>query len=253
MRIPFVDGGPDWLTARPVAHRGLHDRAHGIIENTASAFDAARQAGFGIECDVQLSADGEAMVFHDFFLDRLTEAKGPVDRLTADALMRVPLKGTRDRILRLGELFDLVAGEVPLLIEIKSDFSGDTRLVRRVAELTLAYRGPAALMSFDPAVLVVLKESAPEIPRGIVAEYALDGEEWHALTDAQRRRLRFLLHWPQTRFQFVNYAVRDLDQLPARIAHAVGLPLLAWTVRTRNERSKAIWRGAQLVFEGFIP
>ena len=113
----------DWLTARPIAHRGLHD-AGGAIENTASAFRAAIAGGYGIECDIQISADGEAMVHHDDALGRLTDAAGPLVAMPAAELKRIAFKATADRMLTLGELCDLVAGRAALVIEIKSRFDG---------------------------------------------------------------------------------------------------------------------------------
>ncbi len=104
----------DWLTARPIAHRGLHDAAAGVIENTPSAFRAAIDGGYGIECDLQISADGEAMVHHDDALGRLTDGAGRLDAMTAAALKRVAFKATADRMLTLGELCDLVAGRTTL-------------------------------------------------------------------------------------------------------------------------------------------
>ena len=118
----------DWLTARPIAHRGLHDAAHGLIENTAGAVRAAIAADYGIEVDVQISADGEAMVHHDDVLGRLTEGSGRLDRLSAAELKNVPFRGSAERMLTLGELCDLVDGRVTMLIELKSRFDGDDRL-----------------------------------------------------------------------------------------------------------------------------
>ncbi len=125
----------DWLIARPVAHRGLHDAAAGIIENTPSAFAAAIAANYAIECDLQISADGEAMVYHDETLDRLTEGSGRLDAMPAAELKRVPFSATADRMITLGELCDLVAGRPALFVEIKSRFDGDLRLVTRAAEV----------------------------------------------------------------------------------------------------------------------
>src|SRR5215472_12021659 len=119
-----------WLTARPVAHRGLHDQKS-VIENTPSAFAAAIAARYGIECDLQISADGEAMVYHDDALGRLTEDLSRLDATTAAELKRVAFKATGDRMLTLGELCDLVAGRVPLALELKSRFDGDLRLAQR--------------------------------------------------------------------------------------------------------------------------
>ena len=118
---------PDWLTARPIAHRGLHDAANGVIENTPSAFEAAIAGHYAIECDLQISADGEAMVHHDDVLGRLTDGAGRLDAMSAAELKRVAFKATKDRMLTLGELCALVAGRATLVIEIKSQFEGDLR------------------------------------------------------------------------------------------------------------------------------
>src|SRR5215468_981681 len=140
----------NWLTARPVAHRGLHDAANGIIENTASAFRAAIDAGFAIETDLQITADNEAVVHHDFALGRLTLGSRQLAAMTAAGLKEVPFKGTADRIMTFAEFLALVAGRTPLFIELKSRFDGDLRLVTRAAEVLKGYQGPAAVMSFDP-------------------------------------------------------------------------------------------------------
>src|SRR3954470_5275850 len=162
--------GLDWLTARPVAHRGLHDNGAGVIENTASAFAAAIAGGFAIETDLQISSDGEAMVHHDFALGRLTLGSRQLAAMTAAGLKEVPFKATTDRMMTLGELCGFVAGRAPLVVELKSRFNGDLRLVKRAAEVLGSYSGPAALMSFDPAPTAAWRETAPDVPRGIVAE-----------------------------------------------------------------------------------
>src|SRR3954465_13335914 len=153
--------GPDWLTARPVAHRGLHDIAAGVIENTASAFAAAIDGGFGIETDLQISSDGEAMMHHDFALGRLTLGSRLLAAMTAAGLKEVPFKATADRMMTLGELCDFVAGRAPLVIELKSRFDGDRRLTTRAAEVLKSYAGPVAVMSFDPDIVQTLREIAP--------------------------------------------------------------------------------------------
>src|SRR6202140_5244526 len=162
--------GLDWLTARPVAHRGLHDASAGVIENTPAAFAAAVAANYAIECDLQISADGEAMVHHDDALGRLTEGSGRLDALTSAELRRVAFKGSTDRMISVGELCDLVAGRVTLVIELKAGRAGDERLAARAAAVLSGYPGPAAVMSFDPAQIVPLRTSAARLTRGIVAQ-----------------------------------------------------------------------------------
>jgi glycerophosphoryl diester phosphodiesterase len=241
-----------WLTARPIAHRGLHDAAAGVIENTGAAFSAAIAAGYGIECDLQVSADGEAMVHHDDALGRLTEGSGDLAAMSAAALGKIRFRQGGGRILTLAELCDLVAGRAPLVIELKSRFDGDRRLALRSAAVLAGYRGPAALMSFDPALVETLRAAAPSLTRGIVAQRRY--EDWPGLSPHLRRRLGWLIHLPRTRPHFIAYAARDLPALPPLAARAgLGLHLLAWTVRSAEERARAAPYIDQIIFEGWRP
>ena len=244
----------DWLTARPIAHRGLHDAAAGVIENTATAFKAAIAGGYGIECDLQLSADGEAMVYHDAALGRLTEGAAPLATMSAAAIQAVRFKATGDRILTLGELCDLVAGRATLCLELKSRFDGDTHLARRVAEVLVGATGPVAAMSFDPDLVEAVRHLAPGLPRGIIAVRRYDHPDWAALPPARKREMGWLAHAPRTRPQFVAYAVGNLPAAPPLIArYLFGLPLLAWTVRSEADRRRAAAYADQIIFEGWRP
>jgi glycerophosphoryl diester phosphodiesterase len=246
--------GLDWLTARPVAHRGLHDAASGVIENTASAFQAAIAGGFAIETDLQLSGDGEAMAHHDFALGRLTLGTRQLAAMTAAGLKEVPFKDTADRMMTLGDMCDLVAGRTPMLVELKSRFEGDRRLVARSAQVLASYSGPVAVMSFDPDLVQALRELAPGLPRGIVAERHYVHQEWKDFSQPQRRNLAFLLHGFRSRPHFVAYQVRDLPSPGPLIArHLFGLPLLTWTVRSEEDRLRARRWADQMIFEGFRP
>ncbi len=245
---------PNWLTARPVAHRGLHDRARGIVENMPGAVRAAIAGNFGIEVDLQLSADGEAMVHHDDAVGRLTEGSGALRSLTAAALKAVPFKDTAERMMSLGDLCALVAGRTPLVLEVKSHFDGDRTLVRRMAEVLSAYQGPVAGMSFDPDQVLALRELMPALPRGITAERRYTEAEWPQASLAQRRNMTHLRHAFATRPQFVAYWVNDLPAAAPWIARNVfGLPLLTWTVRTSEQRERAARYADQMIFEGFTP
>jgi glycerophosphoryl diester phosphodiesterase len=244
----------DWLTARPIAHRGLHDLAAGVIENSASAFSAAISGGYGIETDVQISADGEAMVHHDNALGRLTEGSGRLAGMSAAAIQAVRFKSGSDRILTLNELCELVAGRVPLVIELKSRFDGDLRLVDRAAKVLASYKGPAALMSFDPKPIAALRQRAPALPRGIVAERHYNHHEWDAMPATVKFKLAFLLHASRTRPHFVAYSVKDLPSLaPWTARNLFGLPLLTWTVRSDSERQTAERWADQIIFERLRP
>ncbi len=244
----------EWLIARPVAHRGLHDAAAGIIENTPSAFTAAVAANYAIECDIQLSADGEAMVFHDQTLERLTQGNGRLDAMSAADLKRVPFRATADRMITLGELCELIAGRTALFVEIKSRFDGDLRLVTRAADVLARYPGHAALMSFDPAPIAALRTLAPHLPRGIVAERRYTHPEWSPLPARTKRALAYFQHALQSRPQFIAYSVKDLPSAIPRLArNLLRLPLLTWTVRTDADRERAARYADQMIFEGFRP
>ena len=128
---------------------------------------------FAIEVDLQLTADGEAMVHHDDALGRLTEGSGALLGKTAAELRAVTFKDTAERMMSLSDLCALVDGRVPLMIEVKSHFDGDRKLVTRMAEVLAGYSGPAAVMSFDPDQVLALRETIPDRPRGIIAQRQL--------------------------------------------------------------------------------
>jgi glycerophosphoryl diester phosphodiesterase len=244
-----------WLTARSFAHRGLHDADAGIIENTAPAFRAAVEAGYGVECDIHLSADGEVYVFHDETLDRLTTATGPLAGLSLAQLREVIFNGTDARIPSLPEVLRLVDGRVPLLIEVKSRFNGrHGPLLARALEDLAGYPGPVALMSFDPDVVESIRHLAPQLPRGIIADDFKDMEEWGGLSLVTRFGLRHLLHYPRTRPDFVAYWVDALPALaPTLVRRLRGKPLLTWTVRDAEQRRRAARHADQSIFEGRDP
>ncbi|MCB2085542.1 MAG: glycerophosphodiester phosphodiesterase [Sphingomonadaceae bacterium] len=212
-----------WLAEWDYAHRGLH--TPGTPENSPSAFAEAIGRGMGIECDVQRTADSGAVVFHDWELDRLTERKGPVEKLTVAELAEVGLKGNGDRIPSLERLLEQVGGRVPLLIEIKS------RHDRRVRPLCLAvrralegYQGHHAVMSFDPRVSRWFSVHSPRTVRGLVVTE--EGEK--GVIGKVKRKLSL---W-QARPDFLAYDVRDLPSPFAAAQRKRGLPLLTWTVRS---------------------
>jgi glycerophosphoryl diester phosphodiesterase len=243
----------DWLTARPIAHRGLHDAAHGIVENTPSAVAAAVAGRYGIEVDLQITHDGDAMVHHDDALGRLTEGGGHLAALSAAELKRIPFRATADRMMTLGELTDLVGGRVTLVLELKSRFDRDARLIGRVAQVLAGYAGPVAAMSFDPYVVRGLRRAAPRLTRGIVSERRFDHAEWRAVSPWLRRGMAHLLHAPMTRPDFVAYRVDDLPAPATRLARMLGMPVLTWTVRNAAQRERAARWADQMIFERFRP
>lgn len=244
--------GPAWLTARPVAHRGYHDPTAGRVENTVAAVEAAIARGFAVECDIQLSRDDVPVAFHDDTLERLAGTRAVVSSLTIAELKAVPLIGTADRIPTLPELLAVVAGRVPLFVEFKSRFDGNRRLEQVAAPLLAAYSGPLAVMSFDPRSVIALARLATDRPRGLVAD-SFTHKYWQAIPLARRFALRHLLAAPLAAPSFVAYGVHDLPANAPLFLRHLGVPLLAWTVRSAADRATARRYADQIIFEGFDP
>jgi glycerophosphoryl diester phosphodiesterase len=243
----------DWLRTLPVAHRGLHHAAKGIIENSPSAFEAAARVGYAIELDVHCSSDGEVIVFHDKELDRLTRQTGLVKERTAHELTQIQLDGGADTIPTLRDVLAQVRGRVPLLIEIKNSGRLVGGLEHRVAELLDGYKGEAAVQSFNPYSMGWFAKHAPHIRRGQISEGYRDEKEEVRLAPHERFALRHLLLSPVSRPNFIAY---DCNALPApgpRIAMALGLPVLSWTVRTPDIWDRIRPYVDNIIFEGFRP
>jgi glycerophosphoryl diester phosphodiesterase len=245
------------LFPRPIAHRGLHDRASGIIENSASAFEAAISGGYAIECDIQLSSDGVPVVFHDDDAGRLLGKAGALADLAASDITSSPLldSAAGDCPQRFSDFLTQIAGRTLLQIELKHqrDTTGTQLLARSVAEALKTYDGPVTIESFDPHLLTAIRQFGFTGPRGIITyDYAETGEDSY-LTADQRYMLRHLLHWHETQFDFISCAKDALD-LPAIVFwRALGKPVTAWTIRSQAEADAASPYADQLVFEGFQP
>jgi glycerophosphoryl diester phosphodiesterase len=245
---------PDWLTARPIAHRGLHSKRSGLVENTPAAAAAAIAKTYAIECDVQCSKDGEAVVFHDFTLDRLMRAHGRVDGFTASELERLAYKECDQHIASLAEFLAIIDSRVPVIIEIKSRYDGDMRLAARALTSVSAYQGPVCLKSFDPAVLVHLRTSSVRCPLGLVAQASYDEEEWLQLPSERRKSLADLSDFPLTRPDFLSWNLGDLPHaVPMLCRVAAGMPVMTWTVRSQRDLAHGRTWADQIIFEGFEP
>lgn len=241
----------DFITARPIAHRGLHEARRGVVENTASAFAAAIDAGYAIECDLQLTKDGEAVVFHDDDIDRLTEGRGAVKNLTVAEMKAQVIRNSADKVQTLGELLAQVGGRVPLIIELKSHWDGDERLAARAIEVLKDYQGPYCLMSFDPDVIAAVRRLSPETIRGIVAERAFDSY-YDTLPLDRQIELRTFSHVAKTRPDFVSFYFDELPWAPVTAFRASGKPVISWTIRSPQDAQMARRRSDQITFEGFL-
>ena len=240
----------DVLTARPIAHRGLHDFSTGVVENTASAFAAAIAGGYAIECDLQLTRDGEAVVFHDDHVERLTEGRGMVKDHTAAEMKQLTMRNSTDKVQTLAELLTQVNGQVPLVIELKSLWDGDARLAQRAIEELKSYSGPHCLMSFDPDAIAAVRRFAPHIIRGIVAERATDSY-YNSLPLPKQTELRTFSHLARTRPDFVSFFYEELPWAPITALRASGMPIITWTIRSPQQAVMAMRCSDQITFEGF--
>ena len=241
---------------RPIAHRGLHDRNAGVLENTGPAFLAAIEGGYGIECDLQPASDGTPMVFHDRALKRLIDADGLIDAQTPAELAKLRYRGQDTPILTYAGFLEMVGGRVPLVVEIKSDFDAPKAgFLEAVAAQTMAYKGPLCLKSFDPAVMARCKALAPQVPRGIIATDYTIHNWWPNKIDAARAiSLTYLLESREAEPSFFSYHVRALPTPVTRFTReALGLPLFTWTVRNERERAIAAKWADAAVFEGYRP
>ncbi|WP_430256480.1 glycerophosphodiester phosphodiesterase [Neorhizobium sp. DAR64872/K0K18] len=232
----------DWIKDVPVAHRGYHDMNKTVWENTLSAFSRAIDAGFAIECDIQLSADSVPVVFHDNKLERLCGIKGDVRERTAAELGLLSIGGTADKIPTLKQMLTLVAGRVPLVIEIKGrQADEDDGFVDDVLDVLEGYEGKVALMSFDYHILRALKQAEAPYPLGLTAEGSKP-EEFFNHDEAMQLGLDFIsYHWAHLPNSFVT-AQAD-----------AGIPIITWTVRDAKAVEHTYKYAKQMTFEGFDP
>jgi glycerophosphoryl diester phosphodiesterase len=237
----------------PVAHRALHDRAAGRPENSRDAVRAAVAAGYAIEIDVQLSSDGQAMVFHDDTLDRLTAETGPLRARSAADLGAIRLTDAADGIPTLPEVLALVAGRVPLLVEVK-DQTGDLSagvgpLERAVAAALAGYGGPVAVMSFNPHSVAALAELAPDVPRGLTT-MTFDPEEW-GLTGARAAELSAIPDYDRVGASFVSHHWKHLGEPRIAALASQGAGILCWTIRSAADEAVARAVAQNVTFEGY--
>jgi glycerophosphoryl diester phosphodiesterase len=240
------------LLSVPIAHRGLHDVAKNIVENTKGAFAAAIDKNYAIECDIQLSADGEAMVFHDEKLDRITTGTGEVRHYTTAELKKLSFRHSTDKTQTLSDLLLQVKGQVPLIVEIKSLWDSDPRLTLRAVATAQQYAGPLAFMSFDPAIVSLLAHQAPNRIRGIVADRT-HGPYYDSFSVARRIKLRSLSHLPHSRPHFVSYDCDGLPFPPIQQLRAEGMPVITWTITSAVQASRARRYSDQITFENYHP
>lgn len=243
--------------ARPLAHRGLHDRKAGRVENSRAAVRAAVEAGYGIEIDVQRSADGAAVVFHDDDLKRLTGRVGRVRDLSAAELGAIPLTGGGETIPTLPEILEIVGGKAPLLIEIKDQSGhmgpeGVGPLEDAVAAALKGYAGPVAAMSFNPFSVFHLRDHAPDLARGLVS-YDYNHPDEAFISAERRKHLADVKDFDEARADFISYGAKSFPRPAVSALRRKGIPILCWTIRSYDEIAFSSLHADQITFEGFKP
>ena len=245
---------PDSFLARPIAHRALHDRDAGRTENSLASVRAAVEAGYGIEIDVQVSKDGQAMVFHDYDLRRLTFEAGPVAQRSSAELGQVALLNDTGTVPTLTEVLSAVAGRVPLLIEVKDQdgqMGGDTGVLgAAVARAIDGYDGDVALMSFNPHHVIELGRLCPTRPRGLVTD-PFSADDWPTLPHPTRERLAGIPDHDHVGASFVSHNVTDLSSPRIAALKTEGARILCWTVRSAKVEAEARKIADNVTFEGY--
>jgi glycerophosphoryl diester phosphodiesterase len=256
MTTPAAVPLPGAFVAHPLAHRGLHDPARGIPENTRAAVRAAVEAGFGIEIDVQPTADGQAVVFHDEDLTRLTGETGETAARTAAELTRLRVLGSDETIPTLPEVLGIIGGRVPLLVEIKDQHGAlgpvTGPLEPAVADALRTYAGPVAVMSFNPHSVAAMARLAPDVPRGLTTA-AYDEAGWPGVSAARRSQLRDIADYAGVGASFISHEAADLARPRVAGLKADGAIVLCWTIRSPEAEARARRVAQNITFEGYRP
>lgn len=246
--------GTSFLT-RPLAHRGLHDREYGRVENAPLSFSAAVEHGYGIELDVQLSKDGVAMVFHDYDLRRLTLETGAVALRTATELQAIQLKNTTDHIPTLSKVLDLIDGQVPVVVEIKDQDGGMGSnvgpLEQAVAQDLANYSGEAAVMSFNPFAMEEIARLVDDRPLGLVTD-RFEKDDWPTVSKQRCEELALIPDYGKLPLSFISHNQSQLDDVPVARTKSEGATILCWTVRSKENEAQARKVADNITFEGYL-
>ncbi len=246
---------PKSFVTRPIAHRAYHDKAHGRVENSISSIKSAIEHGYGIEIDLQLASDGVPVVFHDYDLRRLTIEQGPVAQRSSAQLAQIPLMGDTTNIPTLEDVLKLVAGRVPLLIEMKDQdgaLGPDVGpLGKAVAAVLAPYKGPVAVMSFNPHAMAEMARLLPEVPRGLTTG-SFNPKDWPAIAQPTLERLSEIPDYGHVGASFISHYHKELDHpRVTELNQQHGAAVLCWTIRSPEDATKAREYADNITFEGY--
>ena len=246
---------PEAFLRAPIAHRGLHDVTDRRPENSRAAVRAAIAHGYGIEIDLQLTADEQAVVFHDYDLSRLTPEQGPIRQRRLADIQRIALThGDGETIPTLADILALVRGRVPLLVEIKDQDGAMGPQVGPLEQATAValqdYEGPVAVMSFNPHSVSRMADLLPDLPRGLVTS-GFDPEDWPLPVDTCDH-LRLIPDFTSSRAGFISHDKPDLARDRVQALRQDGVPVLCWTIRSIEEEAQARLLADNITFEGYL-
>lgn len=232
------------------AHRGLW--GEDAPENSLASFARAKDAGYGIELDIQLSKDKKIMVFHDYTLLRMCGKEGKLSDYTCAELQAMKLRGSEEGIPTLAEVLNLVGGKVPLLIELKGE-SSDTELCPRAAAMLDKYRGAFCIESFNPLLLAYFKKHRPNFARGQLVTCLL-GKKVGGRSGFLNFLLTNLLLNILSRPDFIAVDAKIRNTLPVHICESIfRADVFVWTVSSEKDMNACYKEGRKTIFEGFIP
>ena len=235
-----------WLVKQKIAHRGLHDEVS--PENSLSAFKKVVEKGYAIETDVQMTADGILLVFHDEILDRMTDGKGLISQKNFNEICNYTLKNSEEKIPLLSEVLSLVGGKVPLLIEIKShkNIGPEEEKIKAMLE---KYDGQYAFQSFNPFIVKWFKDNMPDVKSGVLSSFFKDVK----LSVFQKIILKNLWLNKLAKPDFVSYNVDDAANFKKLSKIKGTLPILFWTVRSTEQMRLVSEKCDNIIFEDFLP
>lgn len=234
------------MQGKAIAHRGLHNAAEGVPENSLGAFKRAADAGLMIENDVHLTADANVIVFHDDSFDRMCGVSGKPEEMTLSEIKQLRLGGTDETVPTLGECLETVAGRVPLLIEFKVSGGNSARLCEAAERILADYSGDYVIQSFYPGVLSWYRKNRPERMRGQLSTVILNGGIALFL-------LGTLVSNVATRPDFVSYDIKYAGNFFRRLSRLLGAFQAGWTFRSENELRKKGKHFRAFIFENMAP
>ncbi|HOD93190.1 MAG TPA: glycerophosphodiester phosphodiesterase family protein [Clostridia bacterium] len=231
------------------AHRGLHDDENDIPENSIAAFDAACQAGYGMELDIQFSKDLQIIVFHDDDLKRMCGVDKKVNELTYEELSQLSLNGTKEKIPLFTDVLKLVNGRTPIVVELKNCKIYE-RLVEEANKILISYKGDYCVESFNPLIVRKYAKTNPMILRGLLMTNHVKSKSINIVLGfmIQEMLLNFV-----ARPQFIACDHNALSIWGVNVVRFIFKPVMAtWTIRSEKEFEK-VKNFDIVIFENFLP